>query len=139
MRKACSCPISNAIFYWVTKRLLSTENGDLFGIFGIYRNITSIKENEQIIIEAKEHFDYMAHHDSLTGLPNRLSLIEKLQIKTSDTDIHPFALFFLDLDGFKEINDSYGHRFGDELLILITQLLQEIFPPDTFIVRTGGR
>jgi len=124
--------------YWVSKGLLSTENGELFGIFGIYRNITSLKEKEQIIIKAKEHFDYMAHHDSLTALPNRLSLIETLQIKTSDTDIHPFALFFLDLDGFKEINDSYGHRIGDELLIQITQLLQEIFPPDTFIVRTGG-
>lgn len=124
--------------YWVTKGLLSTETGDLFGIFGIYRNITSIKENEQTIIEAKEHFDYMAHHDLLTGLPNRLSLIEKLQIKTTGTNTHPFALFFLDLDGFKEINDSYGHRFGDKLLVRITQLLQEVFPPDTYTVRTGG-
>lgn len=131
-------PNGNTHINWVTKGLLSTENGDIFAIYGIYRNITKAKEAEQAIIQAKEHFDQLAHHDPLTGLPNRLSLIEKLQIKTSSTNIHPFALFFLDLDGFKEINDSYGHRFGDKLLIRITQLLQEIFPPDTFIVRTGG-
>ncbi|WP_299995854.1 bifunctional diguanylate cyclase/phosphodiesterase [Sulfuricurvum sp.] len=124
--------------YWVTTGLLSTENGELFGIFGIYRNITAAKQYEQAIIDAKEHFDYMAHHDPLTDLPNRTSLIETLQLQTSGTESHPFALLFLDLDGFKEVNDSYGHRFGDELLIRITHLLQELFPPDTFISRTGG-
>ncbi|WP_324791549.1 putative bifunctional diguanylate cyclase/phosphodiesterase [Sulfuricurvum sp.] len=123
---------------WVTKGLLTTENGEPFGIFGIYRDITAAKKYEQAIIDAKEHFDYMAHHDPLTDLPNRTSLIEKLQLKTSGTEDHPFALLFLDLDGFKEVNDSYGHRFGDELLIRITHLLQELFPSDAFISRTGG-
>jgi diguanylate cyclase (GGDEF)-like protein len=61
-----------------------------------------------------------------------------MEIKTYQKEKHPFALIFLDLDGFKEINDSYGHRFGDELLILVTQLLTSIFPQDTFIARTGG-
>lgn len=101
-------------------------------------HITEQMKNQKIILEAKERFDRLAHNDPLTGLPNRLSLIETLHVKTNGTDTHHFALFFLDLDGFKEINDSYGHRFGDELLIRITQLLQQIFPPDTFIVRTGG-
>ena len=125
-------------YFWVTKGPLLSETGKTFGIFGISRDITTIKENEQAIIKAKEHFDYMAHHDLLTELPNRTSLIEKLQHQTSGIENHPFALLFLDLDGFKEINDSYGHRFGDELLVRITQLLQELFPPDTFISRSGG-
>jgi len=102
------------------------------------QHINEQAKNQRMILEAKERFDRLAHNDPLTGLPNRLSLIETLQIKTIGTNTHPFALFFLDLDGFKEINASYGHRFGDELLIQITQLLQQIFPPDTFIVRTGG-
>ena len=80
----------------------------------------------------------MAHHDPLTALPNRTSLLEKLELKTSGMEDHPFALLFLDLDAFKEVNDSYGHRFGDALLIRITHLLQILFPKDTFISRTGG-
>lgn len=124
--------------YWVTKGLLTTLNGDIFGIFGIYHDITEIKKNEKAIITAKEHFDYMAHHDPLTGLPNRTLLMERLQSKTSSEEKMPFSLLFLDLDGFKEINDSYGHRFGDELLVRISELLKELFSPETFIARSGG-
>ena len=76
--------------------------------------------------EEKNRFDYMAHHDTLTGLPNRLSLVELLEVKT--TQERPFALMFIDLDGFKEVNDSYGHRFGDQLLIVFSQLLKNILP-----------
>lgn len=95
-------------------------------------------QHEQIILESKKRFDRLAHHDPLTGLPNRLSLIEILQIKTNRLEDHPFSLFFIDLDGFKEINDSYGHRFGDQILILFAKLLQDLFPKDTLILRTGG-
>jgi diguanylate cyclase (GGDEF)-like protein len=95
-------------------------------------------EHKNNLLEAKEKFDTLAHHDTLTGLPNRLSLIETLQIKTNHRENHPFALFFVDLDGFKEINDSYGHRFGDEILILFSKLLQDLFPKDTLIIRPGG-
>ncbi|WP_295053880.1 EAL domain-containing protein [Sulfuricurvum sp.] len=123
---------------WVTKGLLTTEKGELFGIYGIYRDITKARENEQEILKAKEHFDYLAHHDPLTDLPNRLSLIEILQEKSDRTPIVPFVLMFLDLDGFKEINDSFGHRFGDQVLILFSKLLQDLFPKDTIIIRTGG-
>ncbi|MDD5158739.1 MAG: EAL domain-containing protein [Sulfuricurvum sp.] len=107
-------------------------------IYASARDITERKRVEQNILEAKERFDRLAHHDPLTALPNRLSLIEKLQHKTSGMEDHPFALFFLDLDGFKEVNDSYGHRFGDTLLIHFSSLIKEIFPPESFIVRTGG-
>ena len=107
-------------------------------IYASSRDITERKIHQQNLIEAKEHLDALAHHDPLTGLPNRLSLIETLKIKTDGMEDHPFALFFLDLDGFKEVNDSYGHRFGDTLLVHFATLLQDIFPPKTFIVRTGG-
>lgn len=94
------------------------------------------KKIEQTLREAKERFDHLAHIDVLTGLPNRLSLSEFLTSKSLKST--PFTLFFIDLDGFKEINDSYGHRFGDELLIRVTQILKEVFPSESYIVRTGG-
>lgn len=93
---------------------------------------------QKTILDAKERFDLLAHHDPLTGLPNRLSLVETLGIKMTETDPVPFSLFFMDLDEFQQINDSYGHYFGDQLLIEVAHLLQKIFPPDTYIVRTGG-
>ena len=107
-------------------------------VFASARDITHQKENQSRLLEEKNRFDHLAHHDPLTGLPNRLSLIEKLEDKISHYSDHPFALMFLDLDSFKEINDSFGHRFGDQLLMMFAQLLRNMLPDDTFIVRTGG-
>lgn len=112
-------------------------NGNHY-IFASARDITHQKEDQNRLLEEKNRFDHLAHHDPLTGLPNRLSLIEKMEDKISHYSDHPFALMFLDLDGFKEINDSFGHRFGDQLLVLFSKLLQNLLPEDTFIVRTGG-
>lgn len=105
-------------------------------IYASSRDITNRKQTELHLIETKERLDNLAHHDPLTQLPNRLSLIELLKEKTVSKI--PFALLFLDLDGFKEINDSYGHRFGDNLLIQFAALLKTTFPPETYIVRPGG-
>ena len=112
-------------------------NGNPY-IFASARDITHQKEDQNRLLEEKNRYDHLAHNDPLTDLPNRLSLIEKLEDKISHYSDHPFALMFLDLDGFKEINDSFGHRFGDQLLIQFAQLLRNILPEDTFIVRTGG-
>ena len=99
---------------------------------------TEQKENQNQIIEEKNRYDSMAHHDPLTHLPNRLSLLETLEEKITHHREDSFALMFLDLDGFKEMNDSFGHRFGDELLRAFSQLLRSLLPDDTFISRTGG-
>ncbi len=113
-----------------------TYDNEQVGAVITFEDITKEKEHEYCINEEKNRFDYMAHHDTLTGLPNRLSLVELLEVKT--TQERPFALMFIDLDGFKEVNDSYGHRFGDQLLIIFSQLLQNILPDDAFVARTGG-
>lgn len=112
-------------------------NGNHY-IFASARDITHQKEDQNRLLEEKNRFDHLAHHDPLTGLPNRLSLIEEMEDKISHYSDHPFALMFLDLDSFKEINDSFGHRFGDQLLVLFSELLRNLLPEDTFIVRTGG-
>lgn len=124
--------------FWVTKGTLSTDSKELFGTFGIYRDITEQKKGEMLLIEAKEHFDALAHHDPLTKLPNRLSLSEALEQKTASSAQQPFALCLLDLDRFKEINDAFSHRIGDLLLIEISRLLHDVFPANSFITRTGG-
>ncbi|MDY0320229.1 MAG: bifunctional diguanylate cyclase/phosphodiesterase [Arcobacteraceae bacterium] len=105
-------------------------------IYSVSRDITQRKKHEANLIRTKEHFAYLAHHDSLTSLPNRLSLIEELDNMTSMND--SFALIFIDLDSFKEINDSYGHSIGDHLLVKIAELMKISISKKIFISRTSG-
>ena len=118
-----------------TKGALKTESGELFGLFGVTRDITKAKEYEKSLIQAKETFFNLAHYDTLTKLPNRVYLIDKLYQKVKRRE--GFALLLLDLDGFKVINDSYGHSFGDKLIYKISQLIAEI-DQNCFVARMGG-
>lgn len=112
------------------------DEGKVIKIQGVMQDITRQKEDQIRIIMEKERYDHLAHHDELTGLPNHLSLNEFMEKKISENT--KLAFMFLDLDGFKEINDSYGHGFGDKVLINVTMLLKKSFPADSFIVRSGG-
>lgn len=103
-----------------------------------FEDITQQEVDQNRILEEKNRFDHMAHHDSLTGLPNRLALLKMLETKTLYKTSASFALMFIDVDGFKDINDSYGHRFGDQILIMFAELLRISMPEDSFVVRTGG-
>lgn len=89
---------------------------------------------------AQEHIHRLAHHDTLTGLENRLSLTQHLeqllaQARRNDDSV---ALLFLDLDHFKKINDSMGHQAGDMLLIAVAQRLRELLRDVDVIARLGG-
>ena len=84
--------------------------------------------------------DFLAHHDPLTRLPNRLLLLSRLQhgIELAQRDGTHLALLMLDLDRFKDINDSFGHLVGDELLQLVaTRLVKQVRTIDT-VGRFGG-
>lgn len=72
----------------------------------------------------QEKLEYMAHHDNITGLPNRQYLLDYLDKATKSKNSAPFALFFIDLDNFKTVNDNAGHDAGDELLRHIAQYLE---------------
>ncbi len=90
--------------------------------------------------EAQVELDHMAHHDTLTGLPNRILLHDRLTqaIALSKRSGKPFAVLFLDLDAFKHINDSLGHAVGDQLLQSVsTRLLNCVRQSDT-VSRQGG-
>ncbi len=80
---------------------------------------------------------YQATHDSLTGLPNRHQLIEELdQILIESNEL--LSVLFVDLDGFKEVNDRHGHGAGDELLIRVAERLRDVLRPMDFLARLGG-
>ena len=83
---------------------------------------------------------YLAKHDPLTGLPNRLLFIDRLEnaIKHSDRDKTMLAVLFMDLDHFKEVNDSLGHNVGDMLLQKVAKLLSRVVRKSDTVARFGG-
>jgi len=103
------------------------------GLIWMLRDISEIYEKEATIT-------FQAYHDSLTGLPNRVRLQERLEqaIATSQRKHRRFALCYLDLDGFKTINDSLGHNHGDELLKEVSARLQANLRKQDTLARVGG-
>ncbi len=79
-----------------------------------------------------------ATHDSLTGLANRAGLHESIEARLAEDLPAPFSVLFIDLDRFKEVNDSLGHQVGDELLRAVARRLQHCVPAGTLVARPGG-
>ena len=90
--------------------------------------------------ELQAKSQYLAYHDSLTGLGNRLLFKEQLDEALRDVSVapHPLAVLFLDLDGFKAVNDTLGHSVGDLLLKSIAVKLRDLLPSTDRIARLGG-
>ena len=81
---------------------------------------------------------FLAHHDPLTRLPNRVLLRERFEVAIERASDDKLAMLFLDLDSFKEINDSLGHALGDELLVSVSKRLQQCLDINHTISREGG-
>lgn len=109
------------------------QDGAVTAIWGVCRDITERKI-------AQHELYKMAHHDTLTGLPNRVLLEDRiLQAKAFSHRMNcPFALLFLDLDRFKIINDTLGHSVGDELLRLVAARLKRTLRETDTVARIGG-
>jgi diguanylate cyclase (GGDEF)-like protein len=90
--------------------------------------------------ESQARSQYLAYHDSLTGLGNRLLFKEQLEEALKDVSVtpHPLAVLFLDLDGFKAVNDTLGHSFGDLLLKSVATKLRDLLPRTDRVARLGG-
>lgn len=99
----------------------------------IYKYTAELRAQKNIL-------DYQAHHDALTGLPNRVLFNDRLEqaVEKAKRQENEFALFFIDLDRFKQINDSLGHEFGDKVLKVISKKLQSVVRRDDSISRLGG-
>ncbi|WP_178862149.1 bifunctional diguanylate cyclase/phosphodiesterase [Thiomicrorhabdus cannonii] len=103
---------------WLSISALKNEKGEVENYIGVFSDISSLKASE-------ERVAYMAFHDDLTSLPNRRSFKEKLEasIKQAKRDTKKLAVIMIGLNRFKDINDSYGHEMGDEVLCYVASLL----------------
>ncbi|MCB1159608.1 MAG: diguanylate cyclase [Leptospiraceae bacterium] len=120
---------------WVSssKRPVFGEDGQVIGLIGISKDITDLK-NSKLAIER------MAKYDFLTGLANRYLFNElansaMLYAHRSNKNL---ALFFIDLDDFKEVNDTYGHDVGDKLLVSFSKTVKAYLRESDIIARLGG-
>ncbi len=118
---------------WMSISTIMGADGQIEKYIGIFSDITERKI-------AQSRLEHMAHYDSLTNLPNRLLYIDRLQqsIDRAKRNHTQTALFFLDLDRFKVINDTLGHNTGDLLLIEVAHRLQEGLRSVDTIARLGG-
>ncbi len=100
---------------------------------GIFSDISEHKANE-------ERIQYLAHFDALTGLPNRSLLADRVgqALSRVERNRETLGLVFLDLDRFKNVNDSLGHRIGDELLIQVAERLRSALREEDTVSRLGG-
>jgi diguanylate cyclase (GGDEF)-like protein/PAS domain S-box-containing protein len=107
--------------------------GKLVNYVSVFSDITSIRQSQ-------DQLYHLAHHDPLTGLPNRMLLNARLDqaINHAHREKNHIALMFLDLDRFKNINDTLGHPVGDELLKSLAQRLQGVVREDDTVARLGG-
>ncbi len=110
------------------------ERNDLPGRYiAIFADITGIREQQELM-------ERMAHFDSLTSLPNRLLLAERLErsLRKAEKEGSEVAVAYLDLDGFKDINDRYGHSVGDEVLATVGRRMACALPESDTVARVGG-
>lgn len=113
--------------------MVSDDNNNILNYIGISRDITDMKEEEKRIKS-------LAFYDILTGLPNRALFHENLRntLKQSKRDETKVALLFLDLDGFKNVNDTHGHHMGDHLLKAVAKILISCVRESDTVSRLSG-
>ena len=128
------------IFADLSLSLLYDENGIAMGMVGYAQDITERKMAEHKIHKQKKRLQYLAHHDTLTNLPNRLLFNDRLKVSIEKAKRNDMllAVLFIDLDHFKEINDSFGHDVGDIVLKKVTKLFKERLRKEDTLARLGG-
>jgi len=126
------CRCDNGLYLWTAWNAVPFLQEKL--IYGAGRNISQRKASEARLI-------YETLHDSLTGLANRVCFMDRLELAVSkslrQSDLN-FAVLFIDLDGFKSINDTLGHLVGDQLLICIAKILDDSVREIDSVARFGG-
>jgi len=118
---------------WMTISAITDEMGQVTHFIGISSDITSLKQHEK-------HLEQVAHYDTLTGIPNRLLLNDRMRqaVARAAREQNMMAVCYLDLDGFKPINDTMGHKVGDDVLIEIAHRIQNTLRGEDTVARLGG-
>jgi len=109
------------------------DDGAFAGVFGMITDITERKQQEEMVWR-------QAYHDNLTGLPNRSLFEDRLNqlIRMADRQTGRVGVMFLDLDRFKQINDTLGHKVGDELLKIVAERISSCLRAGDTVARMGG-
>jgi len=107
---------------------------------GVISKYISIHTNLQEIVDTQEKADYLAYHDRLTGLPNRIRLEEHLThvLDVARRNDLTLSVLFIDLDRFKIINDTLGHQIGDRLLQTVSSRIKSVLRQSDMLARMGG-
>jgi diguanylate cyclase (GGDEF)-like protein/PAS domain S-box-containing protein len=118
---------------WLSIRLVRDEDGNIVNHVAVFSDISERKL-------AEERLQHLAHHDALTGLPNRTLFADRFEqsLAQAKRDNGRVALMFLDLDKFKPVNDTMGHAIGDMLLKEATERLQHCVRASDTVSRIGG-
>ena len=126
-------PDGEQVLHETMKTTFHGQDGSLYGLVEVNRDITERKS-------AEEQIRNLAFYDPLTQLPNRRLLLDRLQlmISASARNNNYGALFFIDLDNFKTLNDTRGHSVGDQLLIAVASRLKECLREEDSVARLGG-
>jgi len=107
------------------------DTGEARNYVALFSDITMAKEHQS-------QLEHIAHYDVLTNLPNRVLLADRLSQALLDNQLHTIAVAFIDIDGFKEINDTHGHNTGDDLLVALSMRMQDTLRKGDTIARIGG-
>ena len=118
---------------WLTINTVRNAEGEAVNFVGVFSDITQRKA-------AEKQMQFLAYHDGLTGLPNRTLLFDRLEhaIAHARRNRHMVAVMFLDLNRFKQINDTLGHHVGDQLLQMVAQRLSASVREGDTVARLGG-
>jgi diguanylate cyclase (GGDEF)-like protein/PAS domain S-box-containing protein len=118
---------------WLTISAVRDDRAVITHYVGVFSDITKVKESQ-------EKLDHMAHHDPLTALPNRLLFHDRLDhaLQRAARDHQQLAILFIDLDRFKNVNDTLGHHIGDELLKQVAIALADKLREGDTLARLGG-
>ena len=124
----------------VSLSVLRDESSNIVGMIGVSQDISQRRIAEEELVKQKDILEYQAHHDALTELPNRVLFFDRLTQSTQKAmrNNKKLAVFFIDLDRFKQINDSLGHDYGDEVLKIVSLRLKALIRKEDTLARLGG-
>lgn len=127
---------------WINTRCtpVCDAQGNVIGLRGTVQDITERRATAAKLKAHQAELDRIAHYDPLTGTPNRRLLADRLSqamLRSTRSNLS-LAVCFLDLDGFKRINDRYGHAAGDRLLVGVTANLENVLRAEDTLARLGG-
>jgi diguanylate cyclase (GGDEF)-like protein/PAS domain S-box-containing protein len=140
MEKRFVCKNGDICWSNVTVSIRRNESGAPQQFIAVVEDIAARKRAEADLRSQQQHAQYLASHDSLTGLPNRSLLHDRLNhaIARAHRSNRMVAVMFLDLDRFKLINDTLGHKSGDQLLQTMAGRLQQVMREGDTVARLGG-